>query len=158
MKKSLKILALVLVITLSLFSLVACNNDTTDVAAESVTLLFVNGEKVTQQVVKIADLEMTLSQTTMMSELLAQMKVKQNLEYNESSGFINSIGTLNPNADNQDWICLMTTIEDETVKDVSQFGTSADYNGIKVYSTAVGIGQIPIKDGATYAFVMKQGW
>ncbi len=158
MKNTTKILSIILVIALLSACLIACNKPETDVKAESVTLVFVNGETIDSQVVNIADLEMELTQTTTMSDLLAQMKAKQNLAYSESSGFINSIGTLTPNAENQEWICLMSTIEDETVKDISQYGSSAEYNNAKVYSTAVGIGQIPIRDGATYAFVMKKGW
>lgn len=149
MKKRIS-LVMVLVLVLAIF--VACGPQT-DTDAEKIILVFTNGNDTEVMEIVLSELQIELKPTTKMDEVLNALKEKKGVNYVASSGFISSIHTLNPNQGKNEYISLYSSIDDEDVKAVG-YGDERVANGATVYTTGVGINELPIRDNATYLFII----
>ncbi len=110
--------------------------------------IIVDGENVIDLTVNLDKIDGSAKLLPVLKSLKEQGKLA--LEYEESvtGAYLTKIGTLQ-NSGNK-YIYVFTSLESD--KDVSEWATSVEYDGIMLYSSGLGVSEMSLKDGTVIYF------
>ena len=130
--------ALVIVMIFAAFSLTACSKNDSEGNA---TLVIATEEK------QVYDIPLSkIGEGKGVVPALEYLKEEENLEYDLTSGFLNSIGGLANDYVAGKYIYIYTSVEKDF--DVSEYKMEMEYEGKTLVSAGVGIEDMSLTDGA----------
>ena len=147
MKRKTKLLALLLVVSLSLFALASCKRakQSENLPEGAFITLVVSGEVCAEYKVPLDKIKVTEGLISVLSYL--EEIDALDYEYGES-GMLESVGELENSLERGEWIFIYTDVAEDI--DVSEYAQTIEYEGRTLTSAGVGASQLKIKDGATY--------
>ena len=139
MKRTNKIIALILALVCSVALLAACG-DTTDKDGKITVVLGLDAP---------VEYEVDLGELTVdagLFSVLDYLAAEGRLTYEKNGTMISSVGELKPDAAKGEYIYIYTSVEADF--DVSDWGTTMEYKGMTLTSSGVGAGDMTVSDGA----------
>jgi len=139
MKKTNKIIALILALVCSVTLLAACGG-TTDKDGKITVVLGLDTP---------VEYEVDLGELTVdagLFSVLDYLAAEGRLTYEKNGTMISSVGELKPDATKGEYIYIYTSVEADF--DVSDWGTTMEYKGMTLTSSGVGAGDMTVSDGA----------
>ena len=133
-----KLLALLLTLTLTLFSLAACSQSDTE---GTVTLVF-GTETPTEYTVELEK----LGEGDGIIPLLDYLKANKGVDYSITGTYLNSVGEIKNDYVSGTYIYIYTSVERDF--DVSEYKMTLQYNGVELASSGVGATEMTLEDGA----------
>ena len=162
MKKTLKLIAFALALTLIAFSIMACGDDpvtdntpkteetsTVEVGDQSsgkVVKIVVGGTKEKAYYVDYSKIEITEGVLSVFKYLANEGLLSYKADDTGYGAFLTEVGDLKQDAASGTYIYLYTSIESD--QDVSAYATEKVWNGITLVSTGVGITSMKVENGA----------
>ena len=135
-----RILSAALVIALLILSLASCLKNESD-SVGNATLVIASEEPSTY------DIPLSLiGEDGGFYEALLYLRDEKGLEFDETSGYLNSIGGLANDYEKGSYIYIYTSVESDF--DVSEYKIEMEYEGVKLVSGGVGIYDMSLRDGA----------
>ncbi len=142
-----KLLSTLLIFTLTLFSLVACNPSDTE---GSVTLVL-GTETPKEYTVELEK----LGEGDGIIPLLDYLKENEGVDYSITGTYLNSVGEIKNDYASGTYIYIYTSVERDF--DVSEYSQSIEYDGKTLTSSGVGATKMTLTDGAVI-YVGKITW
>ena len=139
MKRTNKIIALILALVCSVALLAACGG-TTDKDGKITVVLGLDVP--VEYEVDLGELTVDAGLFSVLDYLAAEGK----LTYEKNGTMISSVGELKPDAAKGEYIYIYTSVEADF--DVSDWGTTMEYKGMTLTSSGVGAGDMTVSDGA----------
>ena len=143
MKKTVKLIALCLVLTLA-FLLVACKSEEPPIPSgdggDTLTLV-IEGDFITEYTVPLSNFDTSAG----VLGLIAYLSETGALSYEMNGTMLSKIGELT-DGDGGKYIYVFTTISSET--DVSRYAKTVEYNGMTITSAGYGISSLTVAPDA----------
>lgn len=145
-KKYAKIITAILLVSLLALTLFACFDSGNDTEG-TMTLVLINGDDVKEYVVDLSKIPSGNSSTGLMA-VLDYLQNEGKLTYDATGGFLNQVGDLKNNENNNNmWISIYTDVESDV--SVAEWATTVTHKGVTCTSSDFGASQMSIKDGCT---------
>ncbi len=156
MKKTTKILTLLLILAMAALCLISCNTTVDDVGTVTVVIEKRDGAYEAYEL-SLAELENKSEGAFGLLEALAERE-DSHLDYDVTEGaygkYINSIGSLVPNGASGEYIGIYTSLEKDF--DVSEWVKTLEYNGRTLKTSGVGVSELSLEDGVTVLFRIEK--
>lgn len=162
MKKTLRLLSLILVMALFAFSLVACNvdepKDNTPKTEQSsvievgnqnsgkVVKIVIGGTNEAVYSVDFSNIEITEGVYSVIKYLGTQGKLTYKADDTGYGAFLTEVGELKQDAQTGTYIYLYTSVEADA--DVSEWASTKEWNGNTLTSSGVGLTDMTVENGA----------
>lgn len=146
-KKYSKIITAILLVSLLASALFACLDSGNDTHGK-MTLVLLDGDNAQEYVVDLSKLPSGDSSSTGLMAVLDYLQDEGKLTYDESGGFLNRVGDLKNNENNNNmWISIYTDVESDV--SVAEWATTVTYKGVRCTSSDFGANQMSVKNGCT---------
>ncbi len=145
------VIASLLIILLTLSVLCSCDKRGSVDDVGTATVVVAVGEDVRAYEIPLDELDGSVGAVV----LLDYLKSKGRLDYTAVDGgfgpYFTSVGHLREKADEGIYVGIWTSVESDMDRE-SIYSTRVEYNGTELYSSAVGIEQLNVPDGAIIYF------